>query len=119
MDKVLNIAYLGDAVYEVYIRNYLLTKDIYNSGELQKASLKFVSAKSQRRHLERLIDNNILTEEELDLIRKGRNAKGTKCKSADIITYHLATGLEYLFGVLYLRKDIERIEKIISYIVSE
>lgn len=119
MDKVLNIAYLGDAVYELHIRNFLLDQNISNSGDLQKASLNFVSAKSQRHHLENLINNNLLTEEELDLVRKGRNAKGTKCKSADIITYRLATGLEYLFGVLYIRKDIERITKIISYITGE
>ncbi len=118
MDKVLNIAYLGDAVYELYIRNFLLTLNISNSGDLQKRSLNYVSAKSQRKHLENLINNNLLTEEELDLIRKGRNAKGTKCKSTDIVTYRIATGLEYLFGILYIRKDMGRIEQIISHIVG-
>ena len=119
MDKVLNVAYLGDAVYELYIRNFLLSLNIANSGDLQKRSLDYVSARSQRRHLENLINNNALTEEELDIIRKGRNAKGTKCKSTDIITYRIATGLEYLFGILYIRKDMGRIEELISHIVSE
>jgi ribonuclease-3 family protein len=119
MDKVLSVAYLGDAVYELYIRNFLIGLNIYNPGDLQKKSLDYVSARSQRKHLECLINNNLLTEEELDIIRKGRNAKGTKCKSTDIITYRIATGLEYLFGVLYLRKDIKRIEEIISLIVGE
>ena len=118
MDKVLNVAYLGDAVYELYIRNFLLTLNIANSGDLQKRSLGYVSARSQRYHLENLINKNILTEEELDLIRKGRNAKGTKCKSTDIITYRIATGLEYLFGILYIRKDMGRIEELISHIVE-
>lgn len=118
MDKVLNVAYLGDAVYELHIRSFLLNLDIANSGDLQKRSLDYVSARSQRKHLENLINNNLLTEEELDLVRKGRNAKGTKCKSTDIITYRIATGLEYLFGILYIRKDMRRIEKIISHIVG-
>ena len=118
MDKVLNVAYLGDAVYELYIRNFLLTLNIANSGDLQKRSLDYVSARSQRYHLENLINKNILTEEELDIIRKGRNAKGTKCKSTDIITYRIATGLEYLFGILYIRKDMGRIEELISHIVE-
>ncbi len=119
MDKVLNIAYLGDAVYELYIRAFLVNLNIANSGDLQKKSLDYVSAKSQRSHLENLINKNILNEEELDLVRKGRNAKGTKCKSTDIVTYRIATGLEYLFGVLYIRKDMGRIEELISHIVSE
>ena len=119
MDKVLNVAYLGDAVYELYIRDFLLTLNISNSGDLQKRSLDYVSAKSQRKHLEKLINNNLLTEEELDLIRKGRNAKGTKCKSTDIVTYRIATGLEYLFGMLYIRKDMGRIKELISHIVGE
>ena len=50
MDKVLNVAYLGDAVYELYIRDFLLTLNIANSGDLQKRSLDYVSARSQRRH---------------------------------------------------------------------
>lgn len=119
MDKVLSVAYLGDAVYELYIRNFLLSLNICNPGDLQKKSLDYVSARSQRKHLEALVNSNLLTEEELDIVRKGRNAKGTKCKSTDIITYRIATGLEYLFGILYLRKDIERINKIITFIVGE
>ena len=118
MDKVLAVAYLGDAVYELYIRDYLLSLNITKPNDLQKKSLDYVSARSQRRILEILINKNLLTEEELDIVRRGRNAKGTKCKTTDIITYHIATGLEYLFGMLYLNKNSKRIEELIKNITE-
>ena len=86
---------------------------------IKKEKEQITLAKKESEVLEYLINNDFLTEEELDIVRKGRNAKGTKCKSTDIVTYRIATGLEYLFGVLYIRKDIARIEKIIAYIVGE
>lgn len=119
MEKVLSVAYLGDAVYELYIRNYLFNSGVYDNGLLQKKSLLFVSARSQRKILEQLINNNILSEKELDYIRTGRNAKGARCKNSDIVTYRMATGLEYLFGKLYLENEHERIKKIFEKIVGE
>lgn len=112
------LAYLGDAVYELYIRNYLVKKDI-KLKEIQEISIKYVSAKSQKKHLDKLIENNFLTEKELDIIRQGRNAKGGRSKSADIKSYRLATGFECLFGQLYLDENKERIEEIINEIVGE
>ena len=119
MKNSLVLAYLGDAVYELFIRDYLINLNINNVNELQKKSLKYVSTKSQRRHLERLINANFLTEEEIDLVKRGRNAKGGKSKSSDIITYRIATGLEYLIGYLYLLQRNERIKEIINFIVGE
>lgn len=118
MKKVLSVAYLGDAVYELYIRKYLLKKGIYDNGDLQKESLKFVSAKSQRKILESLINENYLAFDELELVKVGRNAKGGKCKTTDIITYRIATGFEYLLGELYLNDKIKRIEEIMSKITE-
>ncbi len=117
MEKVLSVAYLGDAVYELHIRSYLISKGIYDNGELQKQSLNYVSAHSQRKIVESLINNNILTNEEKELYIKGRNAKGGKSKASDIITYRMATGLEYLFGYFYLNNKDERIEELIKSIV--
>lgn len=117
--NMLNLAYLGDSVYEVYIRKYLVTKINKKNCELQKLSLNFVSARSQRKHFEYLENNNLLTDDELDIIRRGRNTKGGKCKSADIVTYRIATGFECLFGQLYLDNNIERIEELISLIIGE
>lgn len=118
MPNVIMIAYLGDAVYELYVRKYLLTLNIGKMVKIQKESLGYVSAKSQRHHLEILIDNQILNEKELEYIKIGRNAKGGKSKSTDIITYRHATGLEYLIGILYYNNQIERIDELMNYILE-
>ncbi len=118
MPSNLVLAYLGDAIYELKIREELI-KNISKPKDLQKASLNYVSAKAQRRHLERLQENGVLTEQELDIIRQGRNEKGHTNKNSDIVTYRLATGLETLFGYLYLNKQTERIDELISLIVGE
>ncbi len=117
MPNIITIAYLGDAVYELYIREYLLSLNIGKIKDIQKISLKFVSATSQRKHLETLIKNNILTETELEYVKIGRNAKGGKSKSTDIVTYRIATGLEYLIGRLYLENNKQRVEELMMYIV--
>ena len=112
-------AYMGDTIYEMYVREYLVKKGITKVGELQQSSLDYVSAKSQRKHLERLIDEDFLTPEELDIVKWGRNAKGTKSKSTDIITYRLATGLEALIGKLHFDNKDNRIEEIMKFILGE
>jgi len=119
VDNPLVMAYMGDNIYEKYIREYLINQGISKIGELQSKSLDYVSAKSQRRHLERLIDNNFLTEEEIDIIKWGRNAKGHKSKTTDIITYRLSTGLEALIGKLYFEKKEDRIKEIMNFIIGE
>ena len=82
-------------------------------------SLDYVSAKSQRLHLERLMNENILSDEELEIVKWGRNAKGAKTKHADIVTYRLATGLEALIGKLYFDNKKDRIEEIMKFILGE
>ena len=106
MKNPLIYAYIGDSVYETYIRKYLISKNISKLKDLQHNSLEYVSAKSQRRIFEELENNNILTNEELDIAKWGRNAKGGKSKATDIVTYRIATGLECLIGYLYLENKI-------------
>ncbi len=113
------LAYLGDAVYELYIRKYLINKNISNVNDLQKESLKYVTAVNQRKHLERLINENMLTNEELEIVKRGRNMKNHSKRNTNIITYKWATGLECLIGFLEQNKQTERIEQIMSYIVGE
>ena len=114
----LALAYLGDSIYESYIRKYLIKKGISHVNDLQVESLNYVSAKSQARILKDLMDKNIFTEEELTIIKRARNTKSkSHPKSCDIITYQHATSLEALFGYLKLRKNEERIEEIISKIL--
>lgn len=109
-------AYLGDAVYELYIREYLIKQGISTVHELQTKSLEYVSAVSQRRILEELIDKNFLTEEEIEIVNRGRNADSHKSKTTDVITYHKATGFECLIGYLY-QNNKKRLEEIMEDIL--
>lgn len=113
------LAYLGDSVYENYIRLHLIKLGYNHVKKLQEKSLEYVSAKSQSRILRKLINDNVFSLEELEIIKRARNTKCNKHpKNCDIITYHEATSFEALFGYLKLNENIERIEEIISYVFS-
>lgn len=115
--NIITLAYLGDAVYEVYIRNYLINKNITKVDNLQKEAVKYVSAKGQAKILTYLIENHILTEKELEIVKRGRNYKrSTHPKNTDIITYKMSSGFEALIGYLYLENNIQRLEEILKYI---
>lgn len=115
--NVIALAYLGDSVYEVYIRNKLIHLGIQKVDELQKVAVRYVSAKGQARILKNLIDNHFLTEDELDVVKRGRNYKrSSHPKNTDIITYKMSTGFEALIGYLYLENNDRRLEEILSYI---
>ena len=113
------LAYLGDAVYELYIREYLINKGICKVNDLQNESLKYVSAKSQSSHLDRLINASFLTEEEIEIVKRGRNMSSHKSKSTDIITYKRSTGLECLIGNLKVNNNVKRIKEIMNFIVGD
>ncbi len=118
--NVLALAYLGDAIYEIYIREYLLNKNIVKVKELQEEAIKYVSAKSQSEFLKKIIENNFLNEEEIAMIKRARNHKSHKApKGTNIITYKNSTGLEALIGYLHLNKKRNRIEEIMKYIVGD
>ena len=120
MNNSLSLAYLGDAVYELYIRKHLIDNGINNVNELQKESIKFVSATSQANFLKELMVNNILTEEEIDIVIKARNHKCKhKPKNCNMITYKNSTGFEALIGYLYINNNIDKLSKIINYITKE
>ena len=110
------LAYLGDAVFELYVRKHLIKQGFANVNDLQTKSLDYIKATSQRKILENLIDKNILTEEEKDIVRKGRNAQSHRNKTTDVVTYHLSTGFECLIGYLY-QNDINRLEEIMEIIL--
>ena len=107
--NVLVLAYLGDTIYENYIRRYLIEKNIANVDALQKEAVFYVSAKSQAKFLTKLLEKNLLTEEEITIVKRARNYK-TKShpKNCDIITYKHATGLEALIGYLELENKKEK-----------
>ncbi len=113
------LAYLGDTVYEYYVRRFLIEKKIANVNDLQKNSVNYVSAKNQARFLEELLNDNYFSEEELDIIRRARNHKGTSHpKNCDILTYKHATALEALIGYLKLEEKEDRIESIMDKILG-
>ena len=117
--NVLALAYLGDSIYEVYIRKYLLDKGIEKVDELQKESINYVSAKNQSKFLLNMMDNNFFNDNEIDIIKRGRNHKSRNPKHVDVATYHNATGLETLIGYLYLEGHTKRIDEIMEYILKE
>ena len=112
------LAYIGDAVYEVYVRIYIAKKGSIKTNELHKESIAFVSANAQSNILTKLEEH--LTEEELDIIRRGRNAhSNTIPKNASIADYKKATAFEALVGYLFLKNDIKRLEEIIKITLEE
>lgn len=116
--NVLVLAYLGDTIYEDYVREYLIGLGINNVNDLQKESVKFVSAKGQAKFLKDLIESNFFTTEELSVIKRARNHKSVSHpKSCDIVTYKHATAFEALIGYLKLNNNIERINEIINKIL--
>lgn len=117
--NIITLAYLGDAVYEVYIREFLIKKKIVKVEELQNEAVKYVSAKSQSKILKYLIDNEFLNQDEIDIVMRGRNYKReSHPKNTDIITYKMSTGFEALIGYLYLDNNIKRLEEIINYVLG-
>lgn len=116
----LTLAYMGDAIYEVYIRKHLINKGIVKVNNLQHEAINYVSATNQRKFLEKLINDGFLTENELIVMNRARNHKGSRHpKNTDIITYKYATAFEAIFGYLYFENNTKRIEEIIEYIVKE
>lgn len=117
--NVLALAYMGDSIYEVYIREYLIKNNIVKVDDLQKESIKFVSAKGQACFLKQLILEDFFNQEELNIIYRARNHKcNHKPKNTDIITYKTATGLEALIGYLYFKENKDRIDEIMSKIIE-
>ncbi|MBR3661029.1 MAG: ribonuclease III [Bacilli bacterium] len=113
------LAYLGDSVYENYVRLYLIKKGINHVKDLQEKSLEYVSAKSQARILKELINENFFSNKEIEIIKRARNTKtNSHPKNTDIITYKEATSLEALIGYLKLENNIERIEELMNKILK-
>lgn len=117
--NVLVLAYLGDTIYENYVRRYLIDKGIANVDSLQREAINFVSAPNQAKFLREMINKDFFNEEELGIIKRARNYKTTSHpKSCDIITYKYATGLECLIGYLELENRKERVDEIMNFILK-
>jgi len=114
---VLSIAYIGDAVYDLYVREHLLVKGCFKPLDLHKMAVACVNAKSQKQSLMKIID--ILSEKELNCVQRGRNAKSkSKPKNADAADYSYATALEVLVGYLYVNKEYERLDYLLGVMLD-
>lgn len=118
--NVLALAYVGDSIYEVVIRTLLLKKGLCKVNDLQKEAVNYVSAKAQSRYLKMLLDQEWLTVEEIQIVKRARNHKGTRHpKHTDIVTYKESTGLEALIGYHYLNGQWTRIQEIMEMMLGE
>ena len=109
----LPLAYIGDAIFELVIRTVLVERKNTQPEKLHKAATKIVKAETQALLIEALKED--LTDEELAVFKRGRNAKAvTRAKNATMSEYRRATGFEALMGYLYLKGDMERMIKLIS-----
>lgn len=115
----LTLAYLGDALMSVRVREYLIMQGYTRPQDLQIHSIRFVSAKAQANFVSRLIEQEFFTKDEETIYKRGRNAKSlTIPRNTDMMTYRMATGLEALWGYLHLTKQEDRIEQLWTVIVS-
>ena len=117
--NVLQLAYIGDAVYEIYVRKFLIDKGLVKVNDLQKSATKYVSAVAQSLFIHKLIDSNFFTESDMEVIMRARNHKTRIPKNTDIVTYKYATALEAVIGYWYLDGQNDRIDSLMSFIFKE
>lgn len=112
------LAYIGDAVYEVYVRMHIAKNGAFKPNTLHKNSIAYVCARAQANVLVKIEEN--LTEEEVNIVRRGRNAQSnTIPKNASVADYKKATAFEALIGYLFLKNDITRLEYIVNIAFNE
>ncbi|WML41925.1 Mini-ribonuclease 3 [Neobacillus sp. OS1-2] len=111
----LALAYMGDAVFESYVRRHLLYNGKVRPHQLHRLATTYVSAKAQCQVLFKLMEHQVLNEEELAVVMRGRNAKsGTVPKNTDVQTYRYSTAFEALMGYLFLEEKKERLEELVE-----
>ena len=116
--STLTLAHIGDAVFELMVRTYLCQTGTHAVDKLHKRSLEYVSAKAQASSAELVLP--LLCDEEKEIYKRGRNANpGHTPKSSTHEQYHAATGLEALFGYLYLSGSIERLNELFELVIGK
>lgn len=117
--KLLNgiaLAYIGDAVWEVYVRDHLLLLGFTKPSQLQKTAAKYVSAKAQASVIKQMELEDFFTEEESQFFKRGRNAHSkTTAKNTDVLTYRISTGFEAVVGFLHLTQQTSRLEQFVIF----
>ncbi len=110
--SALTLAYIGDCVYELYVRGYLIQKSDQKVNLLHKTSTRFVCAKAQAELYHKIKD--MLSEDETAVFHRGRNTKSHVPKNAVVSDYRIATGIEALFGYLYITGKKDRISELLQ-----
>jgi ribonuclease-3 family protein len=111
------LAYIGDAIFEVYIRQYVIAQTNHRPNHLHKTATQYVSAKAQAKILERLMP--MFSPEEVDIVKRGRNAKsGTTAKNAEVLEYRHSTAFECLIGYLYYTQSFGRLKEIMDAAIA-
>lgn len=114
------LAYLGDAVYEVYIREHLIDKGLTKPTKLHHLATHFVSAKAQSALITLMQTDQLLTDEEWEFFKRGRNANShTHAKNTSVLTYRISTGFEALMGYLKLSQQDQRLEQLANWCIEQ
>lgn len=114
------LAFEGDAVYSLYIRRHLIFQGQTKPNQLHRLATRYVSAKAQASLIEKMLNQEVLTEKELDIYKRGRNAHShTKAKNTDVITYKMSTGFEAVMGYLHMTEDLTRLEELITWCIDQ
>lgn len=117
--KSLALAYMGDAIYEVHVRDYLIRAGHAKVNDLHHTAIKYVSAKAQAKVLRYWLETKYLAEAEETVVKRGRNAKsGTVPKNTDVITYRHSTGFEALLGFHYFTDQQLRLQELMNEAVA-
>ena len=111
----LSLAYIGDAIFELYIRKYVLSLGYTKVNDLHKQVIKYTSGEGQSYFIHKFLELNILNDEEIMIFKRGRNSHvNSSRKNLELKDYLDATGFEALMGFLYLDDKTERLEKLIN-----
>lgn len=114
------LAYLGDAAYEVYVRQHLLTKGISKPTKLQHIATHYVSAKAQAALIDLMKKDELLSDEEWSYFKRGRNANShTHAKNTSVMTYRISTGFEAVMGYLKLAGKEERLAELAQWCIEQ
>ena len=114
------LAYLGDAAYEVYIRQHLLSKGLSKPTKLQHIATHYVSAKAQAALIDLMKEDNLLTDEEWAYFKRGRNANShTHAKNTSVLTYRISTGFEAMMGYLQLSSQTARLAEVAEWCIQQ
>lgn len=112
----LTLAYIGDAYYELKVRMHLINQDLTKVDALHKKAIRFTSAVAQASIIDWMMSESLLSEDEIELFKRGRNVSGPGRKNVDAKTYHHATGFESLIGYLSIHHEARANELIIQAI---